>query len=178
VLDWKEAVTAMFKGTVTVLAQYDEVLAHLDRQTLRTFPELRRALRQVIGTDAEEITIKVPAVVVVHRKVAQQKNGAKFSKVNVCLRDDFSCQYCGAKLPMSALNYDHVVPRARGGKTCWENIVMACYPCNERKGCKTPEEAGLALLRMPAKPVLLPLNCPQIDVSRAPAEWEPYLKAS
>ncbi len=175
VIDWKDAVTRMFSGKIEVLVQYDEVLAHIDRQTLATFPDLKRALRQVIGTDAEELTIKVPAVSVLRRKIGSVKTGVKFSKINVCLRDDFTCQYCGTRLPMSQLNYDHVVPRARGGKTVWENIVMACYSCNDRKGAKTLEDSGMRLLSVPVRPRVLPMNEPYIDPLRAPPEWEGFV---
>lgn len=177
VVDWKDAVTRMFKGTIEVLAQYDEILAHIDRQTLSTFPDLKRALRQVIGTDAESLEIKVPAVCVLRRKVTLTKTVVKFSKMNVCLRDDFRCCYCGEKLPMSQLNYDHVLPRSRGGKTVWTNIVTSCWSCNSLKANRTPEEAGMPLLVAPVKPAVLPLNVPQIDVARAPEEWSPYLVA-
>ena len=176
IVDWKDAVTRMFKGTVEVLVQYDEVIAHIDRQTLHTFPELKRALRQVIGTDAESLEIKVPAVTVLRRKLASTKSGVKFSKINVCLRDDFKCQYCRTKLPMSLLNYDHVIPRAQGGKTTWENIVASCYPCNDKKAGRTPEQAGMTLLSVPVKPAVLPMNEPYIDLRRAPPEWEPFVK--
>lgn len=175
IVDWKDAVTAMFKGSVEVLIQYDAILAHIDRHTLLTFPELCRALRQVIGTDAEDLTIKVPAVAVLRRKVKATKSGVKFSKLNVCLRDDFTCQYCGVRLPMSALNYDHVVPRARGGKTEWENIVMACFPCNQQKGMLTVVEAGMRLLKVPIRPNVLPMRGPVVDALRAPPEWAPFI---
>ena len=176
VIDWKDAVTRMFSGKVEVLVQYDEVLAHIDRQTLGTFPELKRALRQVIGTDAEEMTIKVPAVAVLRRKISATKTGVKFSKINVCLRDDFRCQFCGKKLPMSQLNYDHVVPRSKGGRTTWDNIVMSCLPCNDRKRDRTPEEAGMPLLSVPVRPKVLPMNEPYIDPQRVPPEWEGFIK--
>jgi 5-methylcytosine-specific restriction endonuclease McrA len=175
VVDWKDAVTRMFKGTIEILVQYDEILAHLDRQTLHTFPELRRALRQVIGTDAESLDIKVPAVGVLRRRVSHVKGGIKFSKINVCLRDDFRCQYCGVRLAMSKLNYDHVIPRSLGGKTVWENIVMACYPCNDKKGSLSVGAAGMHLLSVPTKPKVLPMNEPIIDVDQAPEEWAPFL---
>ncbi len=178
VVDWKDAVTRMFKGTVEVLVQYDEVIAHIDRQTLHTFPDLKRALRQVIGTDAESLEIKVPAVTVLRRKIASTKSGVKFSKINVCLRDDFRCQYCGSKLPMSSLNYDHVTPRSQKGKTVWDNIVMSCYPCNDKKAGRTPEEAGMKLLSVPVKPHILPMNEPFIDFRRAPPEWAPFIRAA
>jgi 5-methylcytosine-specific restriction endonuclease McrA len=176
IVDWKDAVTRMFAGKLEVIVQYDEVIAHIDRQTLATFKELRIALRQVIGTDVESFDMKVPAVVVLRRKLSKMKSGIKFSKINVCLRDNFSCQYCGTKLPMSQLNYDHVVPRSKGGKTTWTGIVMACYPCNDKKGNMLLEESGMTLLSVPVKPKFLPMNEPYIDIKKAPPEWEPYIK--
>lgn len=419
VIDWRDAVIRMVNGKIEVLVQYDEILAHFGPQTFQTYPDLRRALRQVIPTDVVGMDVKVPAVAVLRRRVSMVKGGVKFSKPNVCLRDNFSCQYClapdhkvltadlrwiplgdlhvgdklcafeenasdgsggrrfeeavivshepaqaplfrlhlddgtvfrataehlwlaktsastslrwrpttelegclvprlftpwitensrdagwlagmfdgegwtdsrgmglalaqnpgvvldriqhllqersigfacskvgpdseclrisingtarekarllgsvrpyrllesfdatdlgrlqsgdyqrilavepigvgdmvrmrtssgtfiadgfphhncGQKLPMSQLNYDHVVPRRKGGKTVWENIVVSCYPCNERKGGRTPDEAGMTLLSVPVKPKSLPMNEPFIDVSNAPVEWAPFL---
>lgn len=175
VIDWKDAVTRMFSGKIEILAQYDEVLAVVGRNHLVSFPDLCRALRQVIGTDAEAITIKVPAVAVLRKAVGSTKSGVKFSKVNVAARDGFSCRYCGIKLPLSKLNYDHVLPRSRGGKTVWENVVISCYPCNNRKEDRTPEEAGMKLLSVPVRPKVLPMTEPFIDPERAPDEWTPFI---
>ena len=152
IVDWKVATTRMFCGKVEVLAQYDEILAVIGRSTLRSFPELARALRQVIGANAESLTILVPAVVVLRRPIRRAKTGVKFSKMNVCARDDFTCQYCETKLPMNRLNFDHVVPRSRGGKSSWTNVVCACTRCNARKGGRLPAEAGMHLFRKPVKP--------------------------
>lgn len=176
IVDWKDAVTSMWKGKLEVLVQYDEVIGQIDQHTLQTFPKLKIALRQVIGTDVERMEIKVPAVAVIRRKLGPTKTGVKFSKINVCLRDNFSCQYCGTRLPMSQLNYEHVLPRSRGGKTIWENIVMSCYPCNDRKTNQTPAEAGMKLLSVPVKPRVLPMNEPYVDSRNAPPEWVPYIK--
>lgn len=179
IVDWKDAVTRMFKGTIEVLAQYDEVIAHVDRQTLATFPDLKVALRQVVQTDVESMDLKVPAVAVLRRAVKMVKSGVKFSKPNVCLRDDFRCQYCRSKLPMSKLNYDHVVPRQQGGKTTWENIVMSCYKCNEKKRNRTPDEAGMPLLALPRKPAVLPMSVPLVEsLDDVPEEWLPYLRVN
>lgn len=175
IVDWKDAVTRMFSGKLEVLVQYDEVLAHIDRQTLRTFPELQKSLRQLIGAEAESFDIRVPAVAVLRRVIGQVKTGVKFGKKNVCLRDSFCCQYCGKRFPMSQLNQDHVLPKSRGGKTVWTNIVLSCYPCNEKKANRTPEEAGMRLLSKPVKPKILPMGEPFIDTETAPPEWEPYL---
>lgn len=177
IVDWKVAATQMLKGKIQVVAQYDEIMAHIDRNTLRSFPELALALRQVIGTDVEAIEIKVPAVAVLLRHVRPVKSGVKFSKINVHLRDKFKCQYCGNRFKMSELNYDHVVPRAQGGRTVWDNIVSACYRCNSSKANRTPQEAGMKLLSVPERPRILPMNEPLIDVSGAPEEWLPYLAA-
>ena len=178
ILAWKDAVTLMFKGKLEVLVQYDEFLAHIDRQTLNTFPALKKALRQVIGTDTESLEIKVPAVALLRSKVSRIKTGIKYSPFNVALRDGFQCKYCGERLPMSQLTRDHVIPRIQGGKTNWTNIVTACYECNNRKGGRTPQEAGMTLLSVPTKPTTLPLNGPYIQPDRAPEEWQPFLNVA
>ena len=175
VVDWKKAVTKMLNGKLEVYAQYDEVLAHIDRHTLDTFPQLRRALRNVMGTDTDSITICVPAVAVLRRKVKHEKTGVKFSPINLCLRDKFRCQYCGDKLPMSRLNKDHVTPRHQGGKTTWTNIVMACYPCNSHKANRTPKQAGMTLLKVQLERKTLPMHEPFINLDEAPVEWWPFL---
>jgi 5-methylcytosine-specific restriction endonuclease McrA len=177
IVDWKDAVTRMFGGKIQVVAQYDEILAHIDRGTLRSFPELALALRQVIGTDVESIEVKVPAVAVLLRHVRPVKSGVKFSKMNVCLRDKFRCQYCGARLKMSQLHDAPVSPRRQGGRTVWDNIVSSCYQCNSVKADRTPHEAGMPLLNVPHRPRVLPMNEPMIDVASAPEEWRPYLAA-
>lgn len=86
-----------------------------------------------------------------------------------------NCQYCGERFTMRDLNYDHVVPRKQGGVTTWENIATCCYPCNERKAGRTPEQAGMKLLRKPARPHALPLHAVFIEAGRIPPVWEPYL---
>ncbi len=70
----------------------------------------------------------------------------------ILARDQYSCQYCGAQPPKGQLTLDHVVPRSRGGKHTWENVVAACIPCNQRKRDRRPEEAGLALVAQPEAP--------------------------
>lgn len=74
------------------------------------------------------------------------------SRRGVLTRDQETCQYCGVQPGRHALTLDHVVPRVRGGRTVWENVVAACASCNHRKGGRTPEEAGMKLLRAPRQP--------------------------
>ena len=102
---------------------------------------------------AERFSIPRPTVI---RLVAYVKvpYGLRMplSRRGVLARDQYTCQYCGARPGRSALTLDHVVPRARGGQRTWQNLVAACGPCNRRKGDRSPSEAGLRLARTPRAP--------------------------
>ena len=93
--------------------------------------------------------IQVPSVIrlLTYRHIPQQSRA--LSRKNILLRDRNTCQFCGHALPASELTLDHVMPRSRGGHSSWENLVACCYGCNNRKGDRTPEEAGLKLQRRP-----------------------------
>ena len=150
IVPWQTAVTLLFLEKVEVLEEYDEAIA------------------------SPSITLRCPAVVRLKRPLDGVKRGVKFSRINVFTRDGFRCQYCGEKKPMRELNYDHVVPRVRGGKTTWENIVTSCYACNDKKGNRTPEQAGMKLLRKPFKPKSLPMSFLAIDKGSMPEVWSGY----
>ena len=92
--------------------------------------------------------IKIPSVIVLKDYVKPQKRVA-FTRFNLFLRDQFSCQYCGSK---DNLTFDHVVPRSRGGITSWENVVAACSRCNLKKGARSLRESGLTLRKPPRAP--------------------------
>ena len=94
-------------------------------------------------------SLQVPSVIrlLAYRHIPQQTRA--LSRKNILLRDRNTCQFCKRILPASELTLDHVVPRSRGGRSSWENLVACCYQCNNRKGDRTPEEAGLALARRP-----------------------------
>ena len=121
---WQEAVKAAFLDRVTIVAEYDKVVR------------------------SPTTEIRIPSVVVLKEYVKPQKRVA-FTRFNLFLRDEFCCQYCGAK---GELTFDHVVPRARGGVTSWENVVAACSPCNLRKGSRSLRASGLSLLKVPRQP--------------------------
>ncbi len=87
-------------------------------------------------------------MIVLKDYVKPQKRVA-FTRFNLFLRDGFMCQYCGSR---QDLTFDHVLPRARGGRTNWENVVAACSPCNLRKGSKSLRDSGLKLNRKPRMP--------------------------
>lgn len=76
----------------------------------------------------------------------------KFSRTNIYRRDRNQCGFCGKKFHTEDLTIDHIIPKSKGGKMVWENVILACVPCNSKKGNKTVEEAGMRLVRKPYKP--------------------------
>jgi 5-methylcytosine-specific restriction endonuclease McrA len=121
---WQEAVKAKWLDRVEIVAEYDEVVR------------------------SPSTVIRIPSVVVLKDYVKPQKRVA-FTRFNLFLRDEFRCQYCGAK---GDLTFDHVVPRAAGGVTSWQNVVAACSSCNLRKGSRPLHRTGLALRKPPRQP--------------------------
>ena len=96
--------------------------------------------------------IRVPRVIVLVTFDRLPRRSVKFSRLNVLLRDNHTCQYCGRRFPRAKLNLDHVLPRSRGGHTTWENIVTSCHVCNRKKGGHTTQEAGVKLILRFAPP--------------------------
>lgn len=98
----------------------------------------------------------MPAVVRHIRYRAGKKRAIKFSRDNVWARDRGRCQYCGSQVPRHSYTYDHVIPKCKGGKTTWENIVAACSLCNSRKKDMSLAESKMRLRAIPVKPDHLP----------------------
>lgn len=132
---------------------------------------------QESGTEirAENLSVRVPAVVRLLRYVGFHKKEVKFSRQNIYARDKYRCQYCGEQLKPRDLTCDHVIPRSRGGTTTWNNIVTCCRSCNRKKGGGTPEQAGLRLLKRPTKPSWLLGFRARFAVSQPPDAWREYL---
>jgi 5-methylcytosine-specific restriction endonuclease McrA len=96
--------------------------------------------------------IRVPRVILLLVYDRLPKKEVKFTRHNIFERDKNTCQYCGKVCDRKDLNLDHVIPRDRGGPTTWENIVCSCIDCNTRKANRTPQEAGMRLIRKPKRP--------------------------
>jgi 5-methylcytosine-specific restriction endonuclease McrA len=120
----------------------------------------------------------LPSVVRVLTKFDRKRIRLKFSRLNIYTRDKFRCQYCGNKFFSEELNLDHVIPRAQGGKTTWENVVCSCIECNHLKANQTPQQAGLKLLSQPVKPAFLPTITVTMRTGDVPPEWAPYWTGS
>lgn len=124
---WQDAVKAIFRGTVTVISEYERVVR------------------------SPRFEMKLPSVLVLNDYIPMDKKPA-FTRFNVFLRDRWDCQYCGGHFRTNELTFDHVIPRSRGGHSSWENIVAACQPCNIKKGYHLPHEVNMRPIREPVEP--------------------------
>jgi 5-methylcytosine-specific restriction endonuclease McrA len=93
--------------------------------------------------------IKLPCVIRLRQYRRLPGRVQALKRRNILMRDGNTCQYCGQKFTSGELELEHVIPRSRGGKSTWENLVAACRDCNKRKADRTPDEAGMKLLRRP-----------------------------
>lgn len=121
---WQSAIKAMFLERVDVVAHYDREV-HSPSQSM-----------------------KLPSVIALRQFVRPNEHPA-FTRFNLFLRDHFRCVYCGSQ---RELTFDHVIPRAQGGRTSWENVATACAPCNLKKGGRTPRQAQMRIEREPIRP--------------------------
>ena len=112
---WQDSVKSVFLDRVTIVSNYDRVVR------------------------SPSLNMKLPSVIALKSYVTPQSN-PNFTRFNVFLRDKFSCQYCGSK---NELTFDHLLPRSRGGKTNWNNVVTACSSCNVQKGGRLFFNSGI-----------------------------------
>ncbi|MBX7223721.1 MAG: HNH endonuclease [Blastocatellia bacterium] len=98
---------------------------------------------------AATFAMPVPSVIRLMEYIHIPFERKSLSRKNILLRDQFRCQYCTHVFPPGELTLDHVFPRARGGESTWDNLVASCKRCNNRKGNRTPDEAGMKLLKKP-----------------------------
>ena len=104
------------------------------------------------------------------------RSRVKFTRANIYTRDKYRCQYCGRQASKAELNIDHLVPRSRGGRSTWENVVVACIPCNRHKADRLPTEAGMSLIREPQRPRWNPAMNLTTTLDPHP-EWQPFLQS-
>ena len=119
--------------------------------------------------------ILVPPVIQLLNFDRVPRSRVKFTRANIYMRDRYRCQYCGHKGKKSELNIDHLVPRSRGGGSTWENVVVACIPCNRLKANRLPEEAGMIPSRPPSRPRWHPALVTASE-RRPHPQWRPFLE--
>lgn len=151
VVTWKKAIIMVMLGKVEVVEEYERVVKGID------------------------FSIRLPAVIRLNRFFKRRTLIVKFSRQNLYVRDRGICQYCRTPFEHSQLTYDHVLPRSKGGQTEWTNVVTCCSACNLKKGGRTPEEAGMTLIRKPRAPIWIPLLSPSLGFLETPVLWKDYL---
>lgn len=124
---WQEAIKAVVADRVNVVSVYS---------------------RKIHSPSAE---MRLPSVISLKEYIPTSRRPA-FTRFNVFLRDRFTCQYCGESLPTHELTFDHVIPRSKGGRTTWDNVITACSPCNLVKGNRLPIQAHMFPLVRPVEP--------------------------
>jgi 5-methylcytosine-specific restriction endonuclease McrA len=152
VWSWQDAVKAVFLDRVSVLNEY-ETAVH-----------------------SPTLTMRLPSVIALKEYIPAARRPA-FTRFNVFLRDSFECQYCTDALPAHDLTFDHVIPRSRGGRTTWENVVTACGPCNLRKADKLPRECHMHPVQTPRQPTSWELqeNGRAFPPNHLHESWRDYL---
>ena len=151
---WQDAMTLWASGRVEVVAN------HVER---------------CVRTVAQKIPL--PSILRFRRSGGHSyRPGVRFSKDNVYARDRGECQYCGVSVSRTQATFDHVVPRRLGGKLTWDNAVVACRGCNQRKGGRTPEQARMRLRNIPVKPRTVGAAREILDFDDSmPESWRPFL---
>lgn len=130
---WQEAVKAIFRESVTVVSEYERVVR------------------------SPRWEMKLPSVLALKEYIPMGRSPA-FTRFNVFLRDKWCCQYCAAGFKTHELTFDHVIPKSKGGRTTWDNIVAACQVCNIRKGNKLPHEVNMHPINEPRVPSIFELQ--------------------
>ncbi len=149
---WQDTIKAVFLERVNIVAEYEQVVR------------------------SPSFEMRLPSVISLKEYVPHARRPA-FTRFNVFLRDRFSCQYCGYRFPAHDLTFDHVVPRSKGGRTTWRNVLTACGACNLRKGNHLPGHNGIVPLTHPGEPTTWELqeNGRAFPPNYLHQSWQDYL---
>jgi 5-methylcytosine-specific restriction endonuclease McrA len=151
-VSWRKAILLGLSDRVEVLEYYAQVV----RTPSRAFP--------------------IPAVIRIANWIERSPRPLALTRRNVLVRDGHACVYCGRPGTGRELTIDHVMPRSRGGRTTWENVVAACGRCNRDKGDRTPDEAGMRMGVPPRAPSALQLGRRgMLVMGDPPLEWRAWL---
>lgn len=152
-LEWERAIVLVFSGKAEVVEEYSVPIKTIN------------------------LEIQRPSVIRLLNWVKSKNNVAiRFNKTNVYLRDKGRCQYCSNAVSLKESTLDHVVPRAKGGKTDWLNIVIACYACNQKKKDLSLGEARMQLLARPGKPTRVCISTLFELKKNKPETWKNWIQ--
>jgi 5-methylcytosine-specific restriction endonuclease McrA len=156
----------------------DGQYANYDFESWREVSVLRSSFKDREPSDdwirSVSFDIRVPRILRLLHFDRLPKQRVRLNRRNIFARDNNSCQYCGKRFATSELSLDHVLPTCRGGDTSWENLVCACVKCNVRKGGRTPQEAGMKLIKKPVRPKRSPILTIKLGNPKY-ASWKSFL---
>ena len=149
---WQDSVKAVFLERVSIIESYNKEIHSPSK------------------------TFKLPSVIALKKFVSPIRNPA-FTRFNVFLRDNFSCQYCGNQYTANELTFDHIIPKCLNGKTKWSNVVSACTKCNLKKGRKLIHQTDMTLMKSPSRPSAISLqnNGKNFPPNYLHESWRDYL---
>lgn len=130
--------------------------------------------KDVIGIETTRGKVRIPEVIILSNYDKLVNKKMRLTKKNIFLRDDFICQYSGKRLKKTECDIDHIVPKSRGGKNSWENMVVCSKQINRKKGDKTIDEAGLKLIRKPFAPKKN--NFFFLNINNIPESWFNFIE--
>lgn len=157
VIDFKRCMKLLFREKIRVHKEHDDITLRIGKDQKINLPSI------VILTEFKNIYGKIRRTV-------------DLTKKNILIRDGYQCAYCGKHLTQSNGTVDHVMPRSRGGKHTWMNVVSACKPCNNKKDRYTPSEAGMKLLFQPRVPKFREIMLKKYIVDDCYESWKEFLK--
>lgn len=176
VVSARRAISLLFRQQAEVISCDSGTYSNYDFHSWREVSEFKERFQ---GQEHDWIStvhfdLVVPRIIrlLFYDRLPQRQ--VKFNRRNIFARDRNHCQYCGKRFPTSELSLDHVIPRASGGGTSWENIVCACTKCNVKKGGRTPKQANMKLINKPVKPRRNPVIHLHLSNSRYNS-WKQFL---
>lgn len=173
-----ESVRRAFKKLVKKVAEVvyveESIYHNYDLESWTKVSEYKKKYEETNDFSWLNGSLIVPSIirVLTYDKIPVIK--VRLTRKNIFARDNHSCMYCGKRKSMKQLNFEHVIPKAKGGKESWENIVCACFDCNTKKGNRTPREAGMRLIRKPFEPKYVPTFRVHIRDKRY-SSWKSFL---
>lgn len=165
----RRAMTLLYQGAARAVHPVDYSL--YDFEDWCELAELRDSGRYIT---TPTLRLRVPEVILLTGFNGFFRQEVRFSRRNIFERDKNTCQYCNRRFSKTDLTIDHVVPRSKGGKDTWENLVLACVKCNVRKANRTPTQANMPLRRKPGKPTWLPRLGARVPLDEL-SSWQRFI---
>lgn len=168
IVDFKKAISQLFTDNAHALDL--DFVSYIYEDWIK-FSYSDKHFKSVYTTSYK---VCVPEIIVLTKSDKLSSRDVKYTRENIMARDNFKCGYCGQVFPVKMLTKDHIIPKAQGGKDIWQNIITSCKTCNHKKGNRTPEQAGMPLLKHPTKPKWLN-PCRKVHPTNFCKSWNKFL---